>query len=140
MSATARRMVPFASGLLFAIGLGISGMTDARKVLGFLDVFGRWDASLMLVMGGAIAVHLPFLRLFPRAAVPDDDGCGVPAPTWIDRRLVIGSALFGAGWGLAGYCPGPALVSAMTFGTPALVFVTAMLAGAALFALTQRRG
>lgn len=135
-----RGLVPFACGLIFALGLGVSGMTDARKVLGFLDVFGRWDASLMFVMGGAIAVHLPFLRLFPRAAIPDDDGgCAVPSPRWIDRPLVMGSIIFGVGWGLAGYCPGPALVSAMTLGTPALVFVGAMIAGAGLFALYQKR-
>lgn len=136
---TARRLAPFLCGLLFAIGLGISGMTDARKVLGFLDVFGRWDASLMLVMGGAIAVHLPFLRLFPRAAVTDDDGCAVPAPGGGLRPLIAGSALFGVGWGLAGYCPGPALVSAATLATPVLVFVAAMITGAALFAAYQRR-
>jgi uncharacterized membrane protein YedE/YeeE len=135
----ARRWVPFLAGLLFAVGLGISGMTDARKVIGFLDLFGRWDASLALVMAGAIAVHLPFLRLVPRSAIVDDDGCAVPSDHWFDRRTIIGSAIFGVGWGLAGYCPGPALVSLVTFRAPVLVFVAAMIVGAGLFAAWSTR-
>jgi uncharacterized membrane protein YedE/YeeE len=132
------RFVPFAAGLLFAVGLGISGMTDARKVIGFLDLFGRWDASLALVMIGAIGVHLPVLRLVRRPLVVDDDGCAAPSPHWLDRRTVIGSALFGVGWGLAGYCPGPALVSLATLTPPVLVFCAAMAAGAAIYAVTSR--
>jgi uncharacterized membrane protein YedE/YeeE len=129
-----RRLVPFLSGLLFAVGLGVSGMTDPRKVLGFLDVFGRWDASLALVMAGAIAVHLPFLRFVQRTPILDDDGCAVPSGRLADPPLVVGSALFGVGWGLAGYCPGPALVSATTLSAPVLVFVASMVAGAGLYA------
>jgi uncharacterized membrane protein YedE/YeeE len=124
--------------LLFALGLGLSGMTDARKVIAFLDVFGRWDASLMLVIGGAIAVHMTFLRLVP-APVLDDDGCATPSPHWFDRRTVVGSAIFGVGWGLAGYCPGPALVSAASGQGAALVFGAAMAAGAGLFAVWDSR-
>ena len=135
-----KRWVPFLSGLLFALGLGVSGMTDARKVIGFLDLFGRWDASLALVMAGAIAVHLPFLRFMQRnAIVIDDDGCAVPTTHWFDRRTIIGSAIFGVGWGLAGYCPGLALVSLVTLRAPVLVFVGAMVAGAGLFATLARR-
>jgi uncharacterized membrane protein YedE/YeeE len=134
-----RRWIPGAAGLLFALGLGLSGMTDARKVIGFLDLFGRWDASLAFVMGGAIAVHLGLLRLLPAVAVFDDDGCATPSPRWLDRRTVIGSAIFGVGWGLAGYCPGPALVSVVSGQGAALVFVAAMLAGAGLFAVWTRR-
>jgi uncharacterized membrane protein YedE/YeeE len=134
------RSIPFLAGLLFAIGLGVSGMTDARKVIGFLDLFGRWDASLALVMAGAIGVHLSFLRLVRRPAIAaDDDGCAAPSPHWLDRRTIIGSAIFGVGWGLAGYCPGPALVSLPTLGTPVLVFVAAMVAGAGLFVLSRSR-
>jgi uncharacterized membrane protein YedE/YeeE len=110
--------------LLFAIGLGVAGMTDPRKVLGFLDVAGRWDASLALVMAGAIGVHLPFLRLVDRrkqAAVPGEDSVG--------ERLLLGAALFGVGWGLAGYCPGPALVSLASGRSGVLVFVLAMVVG-----------
>jgi hypothetical protein len=133
-----RRAIPFIAGLLFALGLGLSGMTDARKVIGFLDVFGRWDASLALVMVGALAVHLPFLRLVRGTAIVDDDGCAVPSARWFDRRTIVGSAIFGAGWGLAGYCPGPALVSVMTGRVPVIVFVGAMLAGVGLHAVVSR--
>ena len=129
-----RRWVPFVAGALFALGLGLSGMTDARKVIGFLDFFGRWDASLMLVMAGAIAVHLTLLRLRP-VPIVDDDGCAVPSPHWLDRRTVVGSAIFGVGWGLAGYCPGPALVSVVSGQGSVLVFVLAMMAGAGLYAV-----
>jgi uncharacterized membrane protein YedE/YeeE len=112
----------FLSGLLFAIGLGVAGMTDPGKVIGFLDLFGRWNASLALVMAGAIAVHLPVLRLGakPRSAA---------SAARIDRPLLLGAALFGVGWGLAGYCPGSAVV-ALAGGRPAVsVFVVAMLVG-----------
>ena len=136
-----RRWIPFGAGLLFALGLGLSGMTDARKVIGFLDLFGRWDASLLLVMGGAIAVHLALLRLAPVSSIADDDGCGAPSVRWLDRRTVVGSAMFGVGWGLAGYCPGPALVSLASGQGAVLVFGAAMVAGAGLFAaLGARRG
>jgi uncharacterized protein len=120
----AGRWISFLAGLLFAIGLGVAGMTDPRKVLGFLDVAGRWDASLALVMVGAIGVHLPFLRLVDRrkqAAVPGEDPVGGP--------LLLGAGLFGVGWGLAGYCPGPALVSLASGRSGILVFVLAMVAG-----------
>jgi uncharacterized membrane protein YedE/YeeE len=133
-----RRWIPFIAGLLFAIGLGLSGMTDARKVIGFLDFTGHWDASLALVMLGAIGIHLPLLRLV-RAPIVDDDGCAAPSTHWFDRRTILGSAIFGAGWGLAGYCPGPALVSVITLRTPVLVFTAAMVAGAGLFAVWNRQ-
>jgi uncharacterized membrane protein YedE/YeeE len=118
------RWVSFVAGLLFAVGLGVAGMTDPRKVLGFLDVFGRWDASLALVMAGAIGVHLPFLRLVQRrrpATVPGGDR--------IEGPLLLGAAVFGVGWGLSGYCPGPALVSLASGRGAVLVFVLAMVAG-----------
>jgi uncharacterized membrane protein YedE/YeeE len=132
------RVAPFAAGLIFAVGLGLAGMTDPRKVIGFLDVFGRWDASLAFVMAGAIGVHLPFLRLVRRR--PLAAGCGDPSGTGpaVDRDVLLGSAVFGVGWGLGGYCPGPAVVSAATGGAQAVVFLMAMLLGVALFALWPR--
>jgi uncharacterized membrane protein YedE/YeeE len=132
-----KRAIPFVAGLVFALGLGLSGMTDPNKVLGFLDVFGRWDASLVLVMAGAIGVHLPFLRFVRRPEVASD--CGIPAPRGprADPALLLGAALFGIGWGLAGYCPGPALVAAATGGAHVVVLVLTMLLGAALHGLAE---
>ena len=136
----------FACGLLFALGLGLSGMTQPSKVLAFLDVLGAWDPSLALVMAGAIAVHLPLSRLRRRALQAPADGIGCAADdsdadgtgTLIDRRLVIGAAMFGVGWGLSGYCPGPAIVSLASGATGVLVFVGAMLVGVALYRRTVR--
>ncbi|NRR29132.1 YeeE/YedE family protein [Oxalobacteraceae bacterium] len=128
-----------ASGLLFGIGLIVSGMTDPSKVIGFLDLAGRWDPSLAFVMGGAIAVGLV---AFAFAARRDKSLLGdtirLPTATHIDRRLVFGGLAFGAGWGLAGYCPGPALASLAGGGAKPLVFSAAMLAGMVIFALLER--
>lgn len=109
------------SGLLFAFGLVVGGMTDPARVQGFLDVFGAWNPSLAFVMGGALAVYGLLIRLLRRP----------PAPTVsaIDVRLVAGAALFGVGWGLAGYCPGPALTATAVGGPGTLLFVVAMLGG-----------
>lgn len=122
------------SGVLFAIGLGISGMTDPTKVIGFLDVAGAWDPSLALVMAGAIGVHwLPSVLAFRRGTPLLDTRFHLPAFTRVDGRLVGGAALFGVGWGLAGYCPGPAVVSAGVGVGQAAVFTLSMLGGMALF-------
>jgi uncharacterized membrane protein YedE/YeeE len=133
----------FIAGLVFAVGLGVSGMTQPAKIIGFLDVFsGRWDPSLALVMAGAIGVHLPFHRwLRARAgARPVTVGCAMPGDPPPDRRRLIGgAALFGAGWGLGGYCPGPAVVSLASAGTDVFLFVGAMAAGMLLHDLTGRR-
>jgi uncharacterized protein len=133
---TARaQLVAFFAGVVFAVGLGIAGMTDPGKVLGFLDVFGQWDASLALVMAGAIAVHLPLLRFTRHRSIPSgEDACAATDGAVADRTLLGGSALFGVGWGLAGYCPGPALVSLATGGVNVIVFVLAMLLGSWGFA------
>ena len=121
------------TGVLFAVGLVISGMTDPGRVTGFLDVTGRWDPTLAFVMGGAILVHLPLLRLVRRRTAPVYDArFHLPTQTRIDARLVIGSAIFGVGWGLSGYCPGPALVSLGTHAAPVLAFVGAMIVGIAV--------
>jgi uncharacterized membrane protein YedE/YeeE len=135
---TRRTLGPFIAGLLFALGLGLSGMTDARKVIGFLDLTGAWDASLALVMVGAIAVHATFLRLANRRPPAlGEDGCAAPGGSPVDPALLAGAALFGVGWGLAGYCPGPAIVSLATGSVRVIVFVLAMLAGQAAFAFRR---
>ena len=130
-------LAAFASGLLFAVGLGIAGMTQPAKVLGFLDVFGAWDPSLAFVMVGAIAVYMPVFWWVRREHGPR---LHLPTRRPIDLRIVLGAALFGVGWGLAGYCPGPALVSLATLGAPALAFGVAMLAGMRLHRVLERRG
>jgi uncharacterized membrane protein YedE/YeeE len=132
-------MTEFLAGLLFGLGLILSGMTDPGKVLGFLDLFGAWDPSLALVMGGAIAVGLcAFAITKKRTRNLLGGAMFVPRNQHIDNRLIVGSLLFGAGWGLAGFCPGPALVS-MASGQPkALIFVLAMLAGMAVYEVLLR--
>lgn len=127
-----RYVVVFLTGVLFAVGLGIAGMTQPAKVVDFLDFTGHWDASLALVMGGAVAVHLITYRLIRRRNSPLLASVfSVPTSRRIDWRLVAGSAVFGVGWGLAGYCPGPALTSIATGGR-VLVLVAGMLAGMGL--------
>lgn len=128
------------AGLVFGIGLIVSGMANPAKVLGFLDLTGSWDPSLAFVMAGAIAVGAVAFTVARRRA---SSFLGLPMklPTAdkIDRRLIVGGLLFGIGWGLAGFCPGPALV-ALGMGQPkAVVFVMAMLAGMGLFEVLERR-
>lgn len=128
------------AGLLFGVGLILSGMSDPSKVLGFLDLAGSWDPSLAFVMGGAVLVGALAFRLAgkrPQSLLGDD--MHLPTATQIDRRLVLGGLTFGIGWGLAGYCPGPALASIATYGMKPLLFVIAMLAGMVLFELLERR-
>lgn len=130
----------FSAGVLFALGLGISGMTKPSKVTGFLDLFGAWDASLALVMVGAVAVHFVLLRVITRRAAPLFDArFHLPTRNDLDARLVLGAALFGIGWGLGGYCPGPGLVSAASSVLPALVFVFAMAVGMKVQQLVSAR-
>lgn len=129
-----RVAVAFVAGLLFAIGLGVSGMTHPAKVLGFLDLAGDWDPSLALVMGGGVLVNLAFFQLALRRGAPLlASSFSLPSVTRIDASLVGGSALFGVGWGLGGFCPGPAIVSAVTGAAPVVAFVVAMLASMAIF-------
>ena len=126
-------------GLLFGIGLIISGMTDPSKVVGFLDLAGRWDPSLGFVMGGAILVGLVAFRF---ASGRDKSLLGdvmrLPTASQIDRRLVLGGFAFGTGWGLAGYCPGPALASLASGGGKPLIFAAAMIVGMVIFELLER--
>jgi uncharacterized membrane protein YedE/YeeE len=134
------RIIEFFVGLLFGIGLLVSGMTDPGKVLGFLDLAGAWDPSLAFVMGGAILVGLvAFAAAKTRTQSLLGGAIHLPTSRDIDRRLVIGSLLFGAGWGLAGFCPGPGLV-AMGAGEPkAALFVAAMVGGMLVFEILDRR-
>ena len=123
-------------GLVFGIGLLVSGMADPAKVLNFLDLAGNWDPSLAFVMGGAIAVGLiAFHFAAGRQKSLLGDAMRLPTATQIDRRLVFGGLTFGVGWGLAGYCPGPALVSLVVGGEKPLIFTGALLCGIALFEL-----
>lgn len=115
-----RPILPFFVGLLFGLGLLVSGMTNPSKVQGFLDIGGLWDPSLAMVMGGAICVALPIFQWILRR----DANRRPHGP--VEGRLVVGSILFGVGWGLSGYCPGPALVVAGSGSVPALAYVLAM--------------
>lgn len=131
----------FASGLVFGLGLLVSGMTNPAKVLGFLDLGGTWDPSLALVMAGAIAVGSVGFALARRRTRSILGGAmTLPTARQIDRRLVLGSTAFGAGWGMAGFCPGPALVALGMGSPPAVTFILAMLAGMAAFEFFEARG
>ena len=133
------RFSEFIVGLLFGLGLMLSGMTDPGKVIGFLDLFGTWDPSLALVMAGAIAVGALAFTVARRRTLSFLGGAmHLPRKTDIDRRLVIGSLAFGIGWGIAGFCPGPALVSLAAGEAKAAVFVLAMLAGMLSFGAFER--
>lgn len=129
----------FVSGLVFGVGLIVSGMANPAKVLGFLDLAGDWDPSLAFVMGGAVlAASAGFAVLRRRRTSLSGEPLRWPAAAGIDARLALGSLAFGAGWGLAGFCPGPALVAASAGVPQALVFVAAMLAGMAVFSILER--
>ncbi|MFN9472289.1 DUF6691 family protein [Acidovorax sp.] len=135
-----QRISEFGIGLVFGLGLIISGMTDPGKVLGFLDLAGLWDPSLAFVMGGAILVGV-FAFAVARKRTTSVLGGAMQLPTarHIDRRLVLGSLLFGVGWGIAGFCPGPAIVSLGAGEPKALVFVLAMLVGMGAFEWLEGR-
>ena len=126
-------------GLVFGFGLILSGMTDPSKVLGFLDLAGVWDPSLGLVMAGAILVSsVAFFFASRRTRAVFGEEMRLPTATQIDRRLVLGGLAFGAGWGLAGYCPGPAVASLFTGMVEPVIFVTAMLVGMVVYELHSR--
>lgn len=132
-------LTAFFSGLVFGIGLLVSGMANPEKVLGFLDLAGVWDPSLALVMVGAIGVGLVgFLIAGKRTVTLFGNPIRLPTATQIDKRLVLGSLAFGVGWGIAGFCPGPALVALGAGETKALVFVVSMVAGMAIFEMFER--
>ena len=134
MSGRKDGLVAFGSGLLFAVGLALSGMTQPAKILNFLDITGDWDPSLAFVMLGAIAVHALAYRRVPHMPAPIwAPRFGVPTRADINPRLLGGAALFGAGWAIGGFCPGPAIVSLASGMADAFLFVGAMLGGMMLF-------
>ncbi|MGB0591105.1 MAG: DUF6691 family protein [Myxococcota bacterium] len=134
-----RLIAAFFGGLLFALGLGVSGMADANKVIGFLNLAGNWDPSLAFVMVGGIGVHLALYRLILGRQSPlFGDHFHIPTRRDLTWELVGGAAVFGVGWGLGGVCPGPGLVSLAGFGAPAGVFVLFMLSGMNLQEILHR--
>ena len=135
-----KMLVSWLSGIVFGLGLIVSGMVDPAKVLGFLDVAGAWDPSLAVAMAGAIVVgSVAFFMAGRRASSLLGAPMRLPAKRQIDRRLLVGSLLFGIGWGLVGFCPGPALVALGMGEAKAWWFVAAMLAGMGLFEGLERR-
>ena len=128
------------AGLVFGLGLIVSGMANPAKVLGFLDLTGRWDPSLALVMAGAIIISFfAFLVAQKRSRSLIGADMKLPGGRQIDRRLVVGGLLFGIGWGIAGFCPGPGLVALGTGEVKALIFVASMLTGMITFEFLERR-
>ncbi|MDP3848718.1 MAG: YeeE/YedE family protein [Pseudomonas sp.] len=135
------KLIALVAGLIFGLGLLLSGMANPAKVLGFLDLAGPWDPSLALVMAGAIGVALlPFSWAKRQSRSLLGAAMQLPLKRGLDSRLLIGSLLFGIGWGIAGICPGPAVAILLTGHWQALLFVLAMLAGMGLFELLERRG
>jgi len=136
-----KNLLTLISGLLFGFGLLLSGMADPAKVQNFLDLFGTWDPSLAFVMGGAIAVTMPGFWLVIRRNKPFfNDVFHLPSRTDLDARLITGAAIFGVGWGLGGFCPGPAVTALPLAAEGTLIFVATMLTGmAASKYVLQRR-
>ena len=133
-------MFSFLSGLVFSIGLVISGMINPKKVIGFLDIFGQWDYSLAFVMGGAVVFNLVSFKLLKKKSSPlFTKEFNLPTAVKIDRSLIIGSALFGVGWGIAGICPGPGIVNIVTLEPKVLVFIISMIVGMIGFKMAQSR-
>ena len=133
-------MAAFASGLIFALGLSLSGMTQPAKVTAFLDITGDWDPSLAFVMIGAILIHTLLYRLIRRRSSPlFATMFAIPTRTEIDPRLVGGAALFGVGWGLGGFCPGPAVTALVSGQAAVVIFVVSMLTGMYLYKLMEMR-
>lgn len=134
-----RNVVAFVSGILFSIGLVVGGMTQPLKIVAFLDFFGNWDPSLAFVMGGALLVNLVAVRWVRSKETPVvERSFHIPTRNDIDWRLLVGGGLFGVGWGLAGYCPGPALTSIGSLNTPVLAMVGGMIGGVLLYKAFDR--
>lgn len=132
-------LTAFIAGLIFGLGLFLSGMTNPAKIIGFLDILGNWDPSLVLVMLGAIIVNATSFHLTKhRQQSFLGQPIKLPVSSNIDRKLIIGSLIFGVGWGLAGYCPGPSLASVLQGGYQPLVFVISMLLGMGMFEILNQ--
>lgn len=137
--AAARNASALLAGLTFGLGLAISQMVNPKKVLDFLDVTGNWDPSLLLVMGGAVGVAMLAFHLVLRREQPlFESEFHLPRMTKVDRRVLIGSAVFGLGWGIGGYCPGPGIAALSAGSADALVFVTGMVLGSLLYRYLAR--
>ena len=134
------RVVSLISGIIFGVGLSVSQMIDPAKVLGFLNIFGAWDPSLAFVMIGALIISSPFFHLFKNNDKPVfADSFSYSNNKELNKKLIIGSSLFGAGWGLAGLCPGPAIASLALLNTSSIVFVIAMFVGFYLSDMYKRK-
>ncbi len=132
-------VLSFIIGLVFALGLGLAGMTVPQKIVGFLDFGGHWDPTLMFVMGGATMVYGVAFRLIRRRERPlFADVLAVPTRRDIDARLIAGAAIFGVGWGLGGFCPGPGLVGSVGLSSQALLFIGGMTGGVVLYRVWDR--
>ncbi len=131
-----RSAVIFIAGVLFAVGLGVSGMTQPHKIIGFLDLLGSWDPSLLFVMVGAVAIHsIAYITLNKQKGPVFESSYSLPNSEKISKKLIIGSLLFGVGWGLSGFCPGPGVVSLFSGNIASISFVISMLIG--MFAFRQ---
>ena len=136
----ASKIVSFISGIIFGVGLSVSNMINPEKVLGFLDLFGQWDPSLIFVMMGAIIISAPIFILFRNKNKPlFADNFAMPTLKSVDKNLIIGSTTFGIGWGMVGFCPGPAISSLALLNTYSLFFVLSLLGGFLLTELVNRK-
>lgn len=126
-------------GFIFALGLGISGMTQPERVISFLDIFGNWNPSLIFVMGGALAIHIVSFRFIMQRRSPlFAPYFHVPKRRDIDSKLIFGAMLFGIGWGLVGYCPAPAITALAGFSSSSFVFVASMMSGMVLYIVLDK--
>lgn len=132
------QIISLVSGIIFAIGLTISGMINPEKVRGFLDIFGNWDYSLVLVMIGAIVFNFFSFKILTKRKPLCAESHYLPTNNKIDKRLIIGAALFGSGWGLLGICPGPGIVNLVSLQPNAILFVFSMTVGMGLFKLIDK--
>jgi uncharacterized protein len=135
-----RIVVSFLLGALFSIGLTVAGMVNPNKVIGFLDLFGSWDPALIFVMGGGVTLNLILFKFILKRKNPLlSESFTLPTATAIDKRLVLGSIIFGIGWGIGGICPGPGLANLFTLDSKVLIFVIAMLIGMYLFKIFDEK-
>jgi hypothetical protein len=129
--------IAFATGVVFSLGLGLGGMTQPARIIGFLDVFGQWDPTLVFVLGGAVGTYMALYAWVRRRRRPVYGASfQIPPTATVDRRLLLGAGLFGVGWGIGGFCPGPAITALASAQPVPIVFVLSMLGGMALFDYT----
>ena len=130
-------LISFISGLIFSIGLTVSGMINPEKVIGFLDIFGRWDYALAFVMGGAVVFNIVSFKILKNKKPICAAQNFLPTKTKSDRNLILGAILFGIGWGISGFCPGPALVNLVTLSFESIIFFFSMVIGMLIFKLFE---